>query len=240
LQALQKIIEMEEAKRATSLFRSWVYQWQALNYFAMDSSEATRFYVQRSLDEDIDIWPDYFDPDRFSGQFLGLYHVCYTEIFDLFDQKRQSWRVAPLGTITRTDYSYRFGIFDVVAGLGATAVVVENQKLKVKYDDDLLIYLRIQRMRKNFEKLTGGFYGEFSLLLKKSRKPAKIVSFGPILSYTYRPGWEFGFTFEPARLIIASEAEDNTETTLSQTAFNEKGTLALSYGNFEFYIRKWF
>jgi len=236
LRDLKKISGMDEARRATSLFRSWVYQWLALNYFALDSSESARFYIRRSLDEDIDIWPDYFDADRFSGQFLGLYHLGYTEIFNRFNKKRQSVRFAPLGTIARADYSYRFGLVDLVIGGGATVVLAEKQKLKLKHNDDLLVYWRVQRMRKNYKKLTGGFYGEFSLLLKKSEKPAKAISVGPILSYTYRSDWEIGSTFEAVRLIIGGSADTN----LSQTAFNEKGTLALSYGNFEFYFRKWF
>jgi len=235
-QDLQAIIAMEETKKASSLFRAWVYQWLALNYSALDSSEAARFYVQRSLDEDIDIWPDYLDPVRFSGQFIGICQLCWSEILERFNQKRQSFRVA-VGTITRADYSYNYGLLGIVTtGLGTSVRLAgKDQKLDVKFEKDLLLYIRLQQMRKNIERLTAGFYEEFSLSLKRSNSPDKAISFGPTLSYFNKSGWELGGNFEVARLVIGRGA-----TQISQTAFNEEETLSFSYGNFEVYLRKWF
>ncbi|MDZ7344849.1 MAG: hypothetical protein ONA90_10100, partial [candidate division KSB1 bacterium] len=59
---------------------------------------------------------------------------------------------------------------------------------------------------------------------------------GPILYYTWQSGWEFGGTFEIARLFIGG---GEAHSDLSNTAL-KKGSVILSHSVFEIYLRKWF
>jgi hypothetical protein len=128
----------------------------------------------------------------------------------------------------------------VVAGVGTPIVIFVEDALNksgAKFFDQLLLYVRIQRMRKTLERLTAAWYLEFSLvenLKEPGVKFAKVFSGGPIMSYTWRSGWELGGSSEVARLIIGQDPKPR----FSQTAF--KKDISLSYANFELYLRRWF
>ena len=229
IQTLRKILETTESETMDGLCQAWVYQWLALSYDDLDSLETARKYVIRSLEQDPEIWRVYAD-SRIKPGLRKTYQDCWNEIETQFLEKRKNWRVA-LGPITRAEVSNRFG---VATGIGTSVVRIEELN-DAKLFEDLLLYARVQRMRKNIERLTAGFYGEFSLSLKESEKPVKVLSFGPILSYAYQTGWEIGSTFEIARFVIGGG-----KARISQTISTEKKNLALSYANFELYIRKWF
>jgi hypothetical protein len=227
--ALEKMLVIDRAEKLKGLCRAWVYQWLALCYDDLDSLEMARKYVILSLEEDPEIWREHAD-SRLKARLRKTYQDCWEEILERFMKKRKSWRVA-VGPIIRADISNRYGM---VTGIATTFVSINLDSLEVF--KDLLLFVRLQRMRKNIERLTSGFYGEFSLSLRKAEKPAKVLSFGPILSYAYQSGSEIGCTFEIARLVIGSG-----KTRISQTIFfKENKSLAFSYANFEIYLRKWF
>jgi len=235
IQTLRKILETTESETMDGLCQAWVYQWLALSYDDLDSLETARKYVIRSLEQDPEIWRVYAD-SRIKPGLRKTYQDCWNEIETQFLKKRKSWRVA-VGPIARAEFSNRFGI---ATGIGTSVIRIEELTDAKFFQDlklfqDLLFYVRAQRMRKNIERLTAGFYGEFSLSLKESEKPVKILSFGPILSYAYQSGWELGSTFEIVRFVIGGG-----KTRISQTISTEDKKLAYSYANFELYIRKWF
>jgi len=245
---LHAVLAAKETKQTSSLFRALLYQWLALNHFALSnldsaSYDSASYYVERSLKVEYDIWPDQLESEL-PEDIRMFYQNCVDAFLNRFKQKRQSWRIA-IGTITRADYSYNYGLFDVVAGIGTTVVLFEEIReilektvdYRTKFFNDLLLFVRLQRMRKNIERLTAGFYGEFSLSVpfKNNEISVKAVSFGPILSYASQSGWEIGGSCQVARLAIGQD-----QINFSQTIFNEERTRAFSLSNFELYIRKWF
>ena len=159
---------------------------------------------------------------------------------------RSSLRVA-LGTILRADFSQRYGSYDFVFGLGSPVFFVRGGDVfnsQFSSFKQILLYTRGQWMRKNLERLTPGFYIEFSLLEEDLRirdftegamKFRKVLSGGPIFSYAWKSGLEMGGSTEIARLLFGKEKAD---LAFSQTAFRE--TFTLTYSNFEVYFRKWF
>jgi hypothetical protein len=240
IDTLQAVLSAKETRKARGMFRAWLHQWLAYNYAVLDSLEVARKHVMLSLDSEIDIWPDYLD-NSLQSDVRILYQQCYAEILNRFLQKRRSWRIA-VGTITRADFSYRYGFFDVALGIGSTVVFFEKVSNLFYYNAaffrDLLVYLRLQRMRKTIKRLTAGVYLELALMEDREDEkfdPAPALSGGPILSYAYPSGWEMGSSFEVARFVFKRDAEI---TPFSQTIDYQNG--AFSYGNFEFYLRKWF
>jgi len=229
INTLKTILNLAELEKLNGLCKAWLYQWLALSYDDLDSVETARTYVMRSLKEDLEIWREHADPSL-TPRLRKTYQDSLTEIEKRFINKRKSWRVA-LGPVTRVDFSNRYG---VMTGIGTSVVRIEDFD-SLKVFQDLLLYVRVQRMRKTIERLTAGFYGEFSLSLKEAEKPAKILSFGPILGYARQSGWEIGSTFEIARFVIGGG-----KTRISQTIATDNKKLAFSYANFELYIRKWF
>ncbi|MGH7452833.1 MAG: hypothetical protein ACRENG_15905, partial [bacterium] len=138
--------------------------------------------------------------------------------------------------ISRIDYSYRTEILEVLGGIGAPIVAdLNNQEIKFK---QLLLYTRLQRVRKSIERIFAGYYFEFSFLEEdlndKKLDFIPAVSAGSVLGYAYKSGLEFGASFEVARLIF----KKSDELTFSQ--IKKIGNSTLSYGNFEIYLRKWF
>ncbi len=231
ISTLRKLLDIAEQEKLDGLCKAWVYQWLALSYDDLDSLKTAREFVLLSLKKDPDIWREHAD-SRLKPRLRKTYQDCWEEILEPFMKKRRSWRVA-VGPITRFDISNRFG---VMTGIGTSVVQIKDfDSLKVFQDLDLMLYMRVQRMRKTIERLTAGFYGEFSVSFKKAEKPAKILSFGPILGYARQSGWEIGGTFEIARLVIGGG-----KTRISQTIATDNKKLAFSYANFELYLRKWF
>jgi len=228
---LHKILAEEKAGmyRLDDLCRAAVYQQLARCHDDSATLEIAQNYVIQSLREDPEIWREHAHP-LLSERLQRIYRKCWNEMQIAFMKKRKSWRVA-LGPVTRVDFSNRLG---VMTGIGTSVVRIEDFD-SLKVFQDLLLYVRVQRMRKTIERLTAGFYGEFSLSLKEAEKPAKILSFGPILGYARQSGWEIGSTFEIARFVIGGG-----KTRISQTIATDNKKLAFSYANFELYIRKWF
>jgi len=232
--ALQKIRALDGAYEYQRIFRSWIYQWLAFNYDLLKQPDSVKTYVRLSTKTNMEIWHDY-KYFRVPETVQGAFQEYWTALQERFLKKRKSWRVA-VGPIARAEFSNRFGI---ATGIGTSVIRIEELTEAKFFQDlklfqDLLFYVRAQRMRKNIERLTAGFYGEFSLSLKESEKPVKILSFGPILSYAYQSGWELGSTFEIFRFVIGGK------TRISQTVSIEDKKLAYTYANFELYIRKWF
>ncbi len=217
--------------------RAWSHQWLALNYFSiLDSATRTEEYVKLSIKDDVEIWREYAD-SRMPQGLREIYQEYWDELQQNFDKKRHSWRFG-LGTISRLDYSYRAEILEILGGIGAPIVADLEGGVEFK---QLLVYARIQRMRKSIERLSGGFYFEFSLLDEDlgngevQFEPG--ISAGYILGYTYKSGLEIGGSFEFARLLFT----DSTSSNLNFSQTVKVGDLSrLSYGNFEFYVRKWF
>jgi len=230
---LHKILaeEKEGLYRLDGLCRAAIYQQLTRCHDDSATLELAKNYVNQSLEADPEIWREHAHP-LLSERLQRMYRKRWNEIVDSFMKKRKSWRVA-IGPIIRADFSNRYG---VVTGIGTTVVSIKNlDTLQIFRDQDLLIYLRLQRMRKTIERLTAGFYGEVSLSLRESEKPGKVLSFGPILSYAYQSGLEIGGTFEIARLVLGGKAR------ISQTiSLGKENEAAFSYGNFELYLRKWF
>jgi hypothetical protein len=242
-QDLQKILAMKEFKKTRSLFRAWVYQWLALNYFALDSSlTLVEQNVNHSLKANVEISREYPDLKRLPVEVKDIYQTQWIVIEDEFRKKLRSVRVA-LGPISRLDFSYRMlENWDVVGGIGTpikVEVVPEGDIAKSKFSafDQLLLFTRIQWMRKTIERLSAGIYVGFNFVdsLKSGEKTNKYFSGGPILGYTFKSGWEIGGSFEVAQLAFGSGAHSD----LSITAI-EKKSLLLSHGIIELYIRKWF
>lgn len=234
VQTLRKVLETAASEELDGLCKAWTYQWLALSYDDLDSLQMARQYVIRSLEQDPEIWREHADT-RLPPRLRKTYQACWNEIEKKFSEKRRSWRVA-VGPIARAEFSNRFGL---ATGIGTSVIRFEDLNDAKLFQDlklfqNLLLYVRAQRMRKNIERLTAGFYGEVSLSLKESEKPAQILSFGPILSYAYQSGWELGSTFEIVRFVIGGN------TRISQTISIKDNKLAYSYANFELYIRKWF
>lgn len=249
IRILKNILETAEPGEMNGLCKAWVYQWLALSYDDLDSLETARQYLIRSLEQDPEIWREYAD-SRLPSRLRKNYQERWNAIETQFAKKRRSWRVA-VGPIIRADLSNRYG---VVTGIGTTFVSLTDtingfaktsgfaktdNNFEVNLFRDLLLYVRLQWMRKTIERVTAGAYGEFSLSFPLKRddwkKPDKAVSFGPSLSYAWQSGWEFGGTFEAARLVIGSG-----KTRISQTISNQESKLFFSYANFELYLRKWF
>lgn len=248
INTLKKILEMTEFDGMNGLCKAWVYQWLALSYDDLDTSKAisdsARSYIRLSLEENPEIWREHAD-SRLTPRLRKTYQDCWNEIETQFLKKRKSWRVA-VGPITRAEFSNRFGI---ATGIGTTVISLEDTISKENSNDfkvnlfrDLLLYVRAQKMRKTLERLMAGLYGEFSLSLSKAEKPAKVLSFGPILGYAKQSGLEFGGTFEIARLVIGGGKTRISQTISSNNGKNsrDKTKLAFSYTNFELYLRKWF
>jgi hypothetical protein len=195
------------------LKKAWLYHWLSLTNFVSDSLEAAEKYVTLSLEEDLEIWREYADP-RLKFELRQLYQEQWEEIQREFNKKRYSWRFG-LGTITRADFSRRSGFFDIYAGIQLPTVKVSNDKIEFDVADHPLFIVGLQRLRKSIERLTAGVFLESSLELKKNLSTSDLdLSPGLITSYTYKSGWEFGYSFE---ITITSRRP-----------------------NFEFYVRKWF
>jgi hypothetical protein len=253
--ALETLLAMGEVKKSRRLFRAWIHQWLALNYFALHSLERdslerakilalAKNHVQYSLEADTDIWSDY-DNIRLPQEVRLIYQNDWAKILDRFFQKRRSLRLG-VGTITKVDYGHRYDFFNITLGVGTTVVLFEeirnlleeNVDYRTKFFNDLLISIRVERMRKYIKRLTAGVYLEFAFLedFKEEKiHPAKALSSGPLLSYAYKSGWEIGGSFEVLRLIMG-----RGKTKFSQTAFGKDENFSLSYTNFELYIRRWF
>ncbi len=244
VQDLRKILTMEEVKKTSSLFRAWVHEWLALSYFALDSSMMlVEQHVKQSLDENMEIWREYPDLKRLPEEVRDIYQTRWAYIESEFRKKLRSIRIAA-GPISRVDFSYRMlENWDIVGGIGTpikVEVVPDRDVTKSNFSafKQLLLFMRIQWMRKTIERLSAGVYLGFSF--EDSSKSGiqfstMYVNGGPILSYTYKSGWEIGSTFEVARLVIKGAPE----TDLSQTAL-KRDPVTLSHGIFEFYLRKWF
>jgi hypothetical protein len=243
---LHKILAEEKAGmyRLDDLCRAAIYQQLARCHDDDATLEIAQNYVMQSLQEDPEIWREYAHP-LLSERLQRIYRKCWNQIQIDFMKKRRNWRVA-LGPITRADFSNRFGI---ATGIGTTVISLEDTISKENFNDfkvnlfrDLLLYVRVQKMRKTLERLMAGLYGEFSLSLSKAEKPAKVLSFGPILGYAKQSGLEFGGTFEIARLVIGGGKTRISQTISSNNGKNsrDKTKLAFSYTNFELYLRKWF
>jgi hypothetical protein len=246
IQDLHAILAAPETKKASDLFRALTYQWLAFNHVALENADSVTFYVARSLKEYLDIWPGHLE-SQLPEEVQTIYQNSWREIVDRFNKKRKSYRFAA-GAITRLDYSHRVAEnWDAAAGIGTTVVLFEeirdliekNVDYKTELFNDLLVYVRVQRMRKHVESLTAGFYLEFALT-EELKEPgitfSPVFSGGPILSYAYQSGWEIGGAFEIARLVFGREIN----TKFSQTVSNKNENVAFSYGNFELYVRKWF
>ncbi|MDZ7407381.1 MAG: hypothetical protein ONB41_25300 [candidate division KSB1 bacterium] len=228
---LHKALAEEKAGmyKLDKLCRAAIYQQLARCHDDSATLDLAENYVIQSLKEDPEIWREHAHP-LLSERLQRIYRKCWNQMQTDFMKKRRSWRVA-VGPIARVDFSNRF---DIATGIGTSVVRIEELN-DAKLFEDLLLYVRVQRMRKNIERLMPGYYGEFSLSLKKAKKPAQILSFGPILGYACQSGWEIGGTFEIARLVIGGG-----KTRISQTIATDNNKLAFSYANFEVYLRKWF
>jgi hypothetical protein len=252
ISALMNLLTNAGLHKPKRSLRAWSNQWLALNYFALEDSVMTiRKHVKLSLEEDVEIWREYSD-SRMPQDLREIYQEYWDELQQKFNRKRHSWRFG-LGTISRIDYSYRSEILEVLGGIGAPIVAdLNNQKIKFK---QLLLYTRLQRVRKSIERLFAGYYFEFSFLeedlndnmLKEPQKLQfiPVVSAGAVLGYTYKSGWELGASFEVARLLFKkSDADKGGENSRSDgldfSQTTKIGGWPLSYGNFEFYLRKWF
>jgi hypothetical protein len=236
--ALNSILVGNGKDKPKRSLRAWANQWLALNHSALkDSITTVKKYVKLSIDADVEIWREYAEFTRMPQDLREIYQAYWDSLLAGFNRKRHSWRLG-LGTISRIDYSYRTEILEILGGLGAPIVADLEGGVEFK---QLLVYVRIQRMRKNIERLSGGFYFEFSVLDedlgndKVQFEPA--ISAGYVLGYTYKSGLEIGGSFEFARLLFA-------DSTSSKLNFNQTAQIGnfsrLSYGNFEFYVRKWF
>lgn len=223
-----------------SALRAWACQWLALNYFAMkDSSAAVEKYVQHSLDADIEIWREFAEPNRMPRGLYELYRAHWEGLQQTFDKKHKAFRVG-LGTISRVDFSYRARFLEIITGFGAPIVVnIENEKIALK---QLLIYVRLQRLRRVIERLSPGFYFEFEMLEEDVSRNnigklhfGEVISSGIVMAYPHKSGVEIGGSFELARLFFKekSDLSFNQTQPIGSTSF-------LTYGNFEIYLRKWF
>jgi hypothetical protein len=249
-----------ELKNTSSRFRAWIYEFLAANHFQILTPDSLGFtlarrelvksYVQRSLQEDINIWPEHVDNIRIPNEVRVLYQECWDEIYKNFVNKRKSWRVG-VGTIMRADLGYSLGFLDVAGGIGVALVdafvdpeTAELQSPTNPQFTDLLLFVRLQKMRKNLKRFTAGGYLEYSLLkdLTQSDAPfAHALSIGPVVGYAYPSGWEIGGSFEFARLIIGRESQEQSQQLTSQLITIDEGSgMFVSYGYFEIYIRKWF
>lgn len=245
IETILKILKGSTFYQPGRSLRAWSYQWLAMDYFAkyqQDSLSVTERYVDRSLSEDLEIWREFADV-RIEEGLRRIYQEHWDAIFQRHEQKRKSFRFG-FGTISRADYSYRYRVIDFVVGIGTPVVFVLQDDFKFEVFNQILLYTRIQRMRKNLERLTAGFYMEFALLERKLQTTDldvrklqfdSVISAGPILSYTYKTGWEIGTEFEIIRLNFS---KSKGSLGFSQTAFKENFTL--SFSNFAFYFRKWF
>jgi hypothetical protein len=237
IEALNGILSEDSLYQPGRSLLAWCYQWLAFNYSALDSTALAEKDVALSLEKDLEIWREYAD-FRLGSYLRRVYQQQWDAIFQRHAQKRKSIRLG-LGTISRADFGYNYGVVDVTFGIGTPVAVVLQDEFRIDFFEQVLLYTRIQRMRKDLERLTPGIYVEFALLEENIRngklnfKP--VVSAGPVLGYTYKSGWEIGADFEIIRLLL-SETKD--EPKFSQTAFEE--TFSLSFSNFEIYIRKWF
>lgn len=236
IDTLMTLLAGEGIYKPQRSLRAWSHQWLALNYFSvLDSAARAEEYVKLSIKDDVEIWREYAD-SRMQPGLREIYQEYWDELQQNFDKKRHSWRLA-VGTISRLDYSYRSRFLEVLAGFGAPVVVdLQDQKFRIK---QVLLYTRIQRMRRSIERITAGFYFEPSFLAEKDTTNNKLritgaVGVGVVIAYPYKSGWEIGGSVEGARLLF----EKSVELTFSQT--KEIGNSTLSYGNFEFYVRKWF
>jgi hypothetical protein len=219
--------------------RAWSNQWLALNYFALDSVVTAKKYVKLSIEkEDVEIWREYAEFKRMPYDLRDIYQACWDSLQWGFDKKRKSIRLG-IGTTSRIDFGLRYRFFEILAGIGIPIVVVEDSVAQL---NQLLLYVRIQRMRKNIERLTAGLYFEFSLLeedLKRDNPNFEgAISAGAVLAYPYKTGWEIGGSFELARLLFREK--ESGELPFSQTLRNSDFSLSLAYANFEIHIRKWF
>ncbi len=248
IKILQELLDMPETQKANRLFRAWLYQWMAYDFSPSDNADTTgnadttRFFVRRSIQADFDIWPDNVD-GRLPQEVRGMYQEYRDEILDRFIKKRRNYRIA-IGPITRAELGYSYGPFNFAFGIGTTVVITKelgdliakNVDYENKFFNDLLIFLRLQWMRKNLKRVTAGFYVEYGTYSEdffKSR-PTRGLSVGPVLAYAYPKGWEIGSSFEVARMNFGSGSITRFSATYSNEVVN------LTYGNFEIYIRKWF
>ncbi len=255
LKTLVTLLTGEGVYKPRRSLRAWSNQWLALNYFALDSSVATtKKYVTLSIDADVEIWREYAESSRMPLDLREIYEEYWDGLQENFNKKRHSWRLG-LGTISRIDYSYRTEILEVLGGIGAPIVAeadFENPRIKFK---QLLLYVRLQRVRKSIERIFGGYYFEFSFLEEdlndnKLNAPQKLqftpaVSVGSVLGYANKSSWEFGASFEVARLLFrkstsVNDSENSTSEGLNFSQTTKIGDWPLSYGNFELYLRKWF
>ncbi|MDZ7344848.1 MAG: hypothetical protein ONA90_10095, partial [candidate division KSB1 bacterium] len=164
---LKRILGMQEVRTTNSLFRAWVHQWLALNYFALDSSlSLVEQHVKRSLKENLDIWREYPDLKRLPEEVKDIYQLGWEAINEEFEKQWRSVRIA-LGPITRLDLSYRLlSDWDLVGGIGTPIqwrFEEDEEKVKTKAFDQLVLYTRIQRMHKYIKNLSAGIYLGFTL-----------------------------------------------------------------------------
>lgn len=260
LQSLQTMINTGELKKTSGRFRAWIYELLAANYyhlarldslgFTLAQRELVKSYVHGSLEENIGIWPEHVDEVRvIPDEIRILYQESWDEIYENFAQKRKSWRVG-VGTIMRADFGYSLGFLDVAAGIGTTLdafVDPETSEPRVPTElrfRNLLLFVRLQKMRKNLKQLTPGGYLEYSFsedLTQSGHQTAHALSIGPVVGYAHPSGWEIGGSFEFARLIIGRESQEQSQQlTSQQIKLDESNDLIISYGYFEFYLRKWF
>lgn len=251
--ALNSVLTGDGKNKPTRSLRAWANQWLALNHSALKDSIATvKKYVKLSTDADVEIWREYAEFARMPRDLREIYQVQWDSLLADFNKQRHSWRFG-LGTISRLDYSYRTEILEVLGGIGAPIVAdLNNQKIEFK---QLLLYMRLQRVRKSIERIFAGYYFEFSFLEEnlnnnKLKEPQNLqfipaVSAGSVLGYTFKSGWEIGASFEVVRLLFknsnsdkSSENSQSDRLDFSQTT--KIGDWPLSYGSFELYLRKWF
>ncbi len=251
--ALNSILAGDGREKPNGSLRAWTYQWLALNHSAAkDSITVVKKYVQLSLDADVEIWREYAEFARMPRDLREIYQECWNSLQEQFNKKRHSWRLG-LGTISRLDYGYRTETLEVLGGLGAP-IVADLASKKIKFNQ-LLLYARLQRVRRSIERIFGGYYVEFSFLEEnlndnKLNAPQKLkftpsLSAGAALGYANKSSWELGASFEVARLLFkksdSDKKGDNSQSggiDFSQTT--KINDWPLLYGNFEFYVRKWF
>jgi len=248
IETLKSLLAEKGIYKPERSLRAWSNQWLALNYFALhvDSLAIAKKYVDLSLEDDVEILREHVEFRRMPQDLREIYQESWQKLQDAFNRKRQSWRLS-LGIISRVDFSRRFGFFDYVVGIGTPVIIklnVPDEKSEFVSFKKLVLYTRMQWMRKNIERLTPGFYLEFSLLeedLEKkdftegTMKFKKVLSGGAVVSYTWKSGWEMGGNVELARFLLDGGEND---LKFSQTVFS--GDLTLTVSRFELYVRMWF
>ncbi len=235
IEALTHLLRGEGLKKPPRPLRAWSNQWLAMNYSALENVAEAQRHAKLSLEEDVEIWREYSEP-RMDLALRELYLESWDRLRHSFEEKRNGLRLG-LGTIPRVDYSYRSRLFEVLAGLGYIPLDVDIQGQKFTFKK-VLLYARIQRMRNNLERLNPGLYFEPAIFLVNDNTDKKLeiggaLSFGAVMAYTYKSGWEFGGSFQIAQLLLGENAQQ-LPSNLSIESENLRLTI------FELYLRKWF